>query len=117
MALIGHSWGGDAAVNLVARKLDAPIDLLISLDPVSRKGAPRRKLPNVRHWLNIHIDYSRSTWFDIPNLVARIGGPWEAAETADANVSCPPDMTHAWAWGMFERYGEKVLRERAEGWK
>ena len=51
------------------------------------------------------------------NLVARIGGPWEAAENADVNVSCPPDMTHAWAWGMFERYGEKVLRERAEGWK
>ncbi len=109
--------GGDAAVNLVARKLDAPIDLLISLDPVSRKGAPRRKIPNVRHWLNIHIDYSQSTWLDIPNLVARIGGPWEAAENADVNVSCPPDMTHAWAWGMFERYGEKVLRERAEGWK
>lgn len=117
VALIGHSWGGDAAVNLVARKLDAPIDLLISLDPVSRKGAPRRKIPNVRHWLNIHIDYSQSTWLDIPNLVARIGGPWEAAENADVNVSCPPDMTHAWAWGMFERYGEKVLRERAEGWK
>ena len=39
VALIGHSWGGDAAVNLVARKLNAPIDLLISLDPVSRKGA------------------------------------------------------------------------------
>ena len=117
MALIGHSWGGDAAGNLVARKLDAPIDLLISLDPVSRKGAPRRKIPNVRHWLNIHIDYSQSTWLDIPNLVARIGGPWEAAENADVNVSCPPDMTHAWAWGMFERYGEKVLRERAEGWK
>ena len=73
--------------------------------------------PNVRHWLNIHIDYSQSTWLDIPNLVARIGGPWEAAENADVNVSCPPDMTHAWAWGMFERYGEKVLRERAEGWK
>ena len=70
-----------------------------------------------RHWLNIHIDYSQSTWLDIPNLVARIGGPWEAAENADVNVSCPPDMTHAWAWGMFERYGEKVLRERAEGWK
>ena len=71
------------------------------------QGTPRRRLPNVRHWLNIHIDYSQSTWFDIPNLVARIGGPWEAAENADVNVSCPPDMTHAWAWGMFERYGEK----------
>lgn len=81
VALIGHSWGGDAAVNLVARKLDAPIDLLISLDPVSRKGAPRRKIPNVRHWLNIHIDYSQSTWLDIPNLVARIGGRGKPRKT------------------------------------
>lgn len=81
VALIGHSWGGDAAVNLVARKLDAPIDLLISLDPVSRKGAPRRKIPNVRHWLNIHIDYSQSTWLDIPNLVARIGGRGKLRKT------------------------------------
>ena len=39
MALIGHSWGGDAAVNLVARKLDAPIDLLISLDPAIAQGS------------------------------------------------------------------------------
>lgn len=117
VALIGHSWGGDAAVNLVARRLDTPIDLLISLDPVSRKGAPRAKLPNVAHWLNIHIDYSRSTWLDIPNLVARIGGPWEAASRADENIACPPSMTHAWAWGMFERYGEPVLRARAALWR
>lgn len=111
VVLIGHSWGGDAAVNAVARKVDAPIDLLITLDPVSRKGPPRTRLPNVRRWLNIHIDYSRSTWFDIPNLVARIGGPWENVPVADLNVSCPPEMTHAWAWGMFERYGEATLRE------
>lgn len=117
VTLVGHSWGGDAVVNLVARRLDAPIDLLISIDPVSRKGAPRKKLPNVAHWLNIHIDYSKSTWLDIPNLVARIGGPWEEAVQADANISCPPDMTHAWAWGMFEKYGLPVLRERAGAWK
>lgn len=112
VVLIGHSWGGDAAVNAVAKKGGAPIELLISLDPVSRKGPPRRKLPNVRHWLNIHIDYSQSTWFDIPNLVARIGGPWEHVEAADVNISCPPQLTHAWAWGMFERYAEPTLRER-----
>ena len=109
--LIGHSWGGDAAVNAVARKSGVPVELLISLDPVSRKGPPRAKLPNVRRWLNVHIDYSRSTWLDIPNLVARIGGPWEAVRAADVNIACPANMTHAWAWGMFERYAEPVLRD------
>ena len=113
--LIGHSWGGDAVVNAVARKVDAPIDLLITLDPVSRKGPPRQRLANVRHWLNIYIDYSRSAWFDIPNIVARIGGPWEGVACADRNIACPPAMTHAWAWGMFERYGEAVLRDASGG--
>ena len=117
IALIGHSWGGDAVVNLVARKMDVPIDLLISLDPVSRKGAPRKPLPNVGYWLNVHIDYARTTWADISNLVARIGGPWGDAGHADHNISCPPDMTHGWAWGMFERCAEPVLRECAVNWR
>lgn len=115
ICLVGHSWGGDAVVNAVARKVDAPIDLLITLDPVSRKGPPRQRLANVRHWLNIYIDYSRSAWFDIPNIVARIGGPWEGVACADTNIACPPDITHAWAWGMFERYGEAVLRDASGG--
>ena len=116
IVLIGHSWGGDAVVNAVARKTGVPIELLISLDPVSRKGPPRAKLPNVRRWLNIHIDYGQSTWLDIPNLVARIGGPWEGVKAADVNIACPPDMTPAWAWGMFERYGEPVLRDACRDW-
>ena len=116
IVLIGHSWGGDAVVNAVARKTGVPIELLISLDPVSRKGPPRAKLPNVRRWLNIHIDYGQSTWLDIPNLVPRIGGPWEGVKAADVNIACPPDMTHAWAWGMFERYGEPVLRDACRDW-
>lgn len=117
VALIGHSWGGDAAVNLVARKLDAPIDLLISLDPVSRKGAPRpenpQRPPLAEHPHRLQPEHLARH----PQSRGPHRRPWEAAENADVNVSCPPDMTHAWAWGMFERYGEKVLRERAEGWK
>lgn len=41
VAIIGHSWGGDAAVNAVSRKVPDAIELLVTLDPVSRKGPPR----------------------------------------------------------------------------
>lgn len=117
VALVGHSWGGDAAVNLVARKLDAPIDLLISLDPVSRKGAPRRKIPNVRHWLNIHIDYSQSTWARHPQSRGPHRRPVGSREKRRRERLLPPRHDPCVGMGMFERYGEKVLRERAEGWK
>ena len=112
VASVGHSWGGDAAVNAVARRISDPIELLVTLDPVSRKGPPRHRLANVRHWLNIYIDYASTAWLDIPNLVARIGGPWEYASSADVNIACPSEMRHAWAAGMFYRYGEETLRER-----
>ncbi|MEG2139316.1 MAG: alpha/beta hydrolase [Bilophila sp.] len=110
VALIGHSWGGDAAVNAVARKVSAHITQLITLDPVSRKGAPRQRLQNVAHWLNIYVDYNRTPLFDIPNIVARIGGPWEAVATADSNLSCPLEITHAFALAMFTRFGQDALR-------
>lgn len=112
IALIGHSWGADAAVNAVAAKVTDPIRLLISLDPVSRKGPPRSRLLNVGHWLNIHVDYAQAPWLDISNIVARIGGPWEDAPTADVNITCPPELSHAWALGMFLHYGEATFRQR-----
>lgn len=111
VALIGHSWGGDAVVNAVARKVSVPIRELVTLDPVSRKGPPRQKIPNVAHWLNIHVDYNITPLFDIPNIVARIGGPWEAVAAADCNSSCPAGMTHAWALTMFTRFAESALRQ------
>lgn len=112
ITLVGHSWGGDAAVNAVARQVDSTIALLITLDPVSRKGPPRRKLINVGQWINIYVDYSITPWWDIPNLVARIGGPWEAVDVADSNIVCPLDLMHAHAWGMFSRFGEPFLRNQ-----
>lgn len=115
VVLIGHSWGGDAATNAVAAKVNAPVALLITLDPVSRKGPPKLRLGNVGHWLNIHVDYKRATLWSITNAVARIGGPWQHAAAADCNIACPPEIDHAWAQGMFLRYGEQTLRERIPG--
>lgn len=111
VALIGHSWGGDAAVNAVAAKTAARIDLLITLDPVSRKGPPAESLPNVGLWLNIHVDYAAAALCNVSNMVGRIGGPWQAVRAAHRNVACPRDVDHAHAIAMFRRCGEAALRE------
>ena len=50
--LIGHSYGADDVVR-VARELDksnVPVDLLVTLDPVTPPPVPK----NVRHALNIY---------------------------------------------------------------
>ena len=97
--LIGHSWGGDAAVNAVARRTDAPIALLGTLDPVSRKGPPAVTPPSVRYWLNVYVDYRTASWCERSNIIARIGGPWEAVPAAHRNI--PSQVIHHDALGLF----------------
>lgn len=94
VTLIGHSWGADACVHGVACKTTARIDRLITLDPVSRKGAPARCPDPVLHWRNIFLDYHRATWVNASNNVARIGGPWEAVPGAHENILATPGIAH-----------------------
>lgn len=101
VTLIGHSWGADAAVHAVARKTSATIDLLVTLDPVSRKHAPAVAPKNVRHWVNVYLRYAVAKTWNCSNMVARIGGPWEAVPVAHVNVPSPPEMVHHDAAGMW----------------
>lgn len=94
ITLLGHSWGADAVVNGVACKTAARIDLLITLDPVSRKGAPECCPKSVVHWRNIYLDYNCVTWLNSSNNVARIGGPWEAVACAHENSLAPHEIAH-----------------------
>ena len=92
IALVGHSWGGNSALK-VARKIAGQmgdgitIELLVTLDPVSRRYFQRNivKPVNVKRWLNVHIDYSRAS-MEYSNLVARLGGCWGHCRNADRNI-------------------------------
>lgn len=95
VTLIGHSWGADAAVHAVARKTAATVDLLVTLDPVSRKRAPATAPGNVRRWVNVHLPYNAVTPWNWSNFVARIGGPWEAVPAAHVNIVSPPEIQHS----------------------
>ncbi|WP_447887918.1 hypothetical protein [Serratia fonticola] len=85
IVLVGHSWGGDRAVLLAQENPDIPIELLVTLDPVSRKGKSP-KPANVKRWDNIYIDYSIADGSSA-NLIARTGGPWESCPGADYNLA------------------------------
>ena len=111
--VVGFSWGGDTAVHAVARRTNAPIDLLVTLDPVSRKGPPRAPLPHVRHWVNVCLDYAKASWRVRSNLIARIGGPWGPVAVAQENHIADPTLTHAQALDLFQGYALDAVRGAA----
>ncbi|CAI1584043.1 alpha/beta hydrolase [Serratia fonticola] len=111
IVLVGHSWGGDRAILLAKENPDIPIELLVTLDPVSRKGKSP-KPANVKRWDNIYIDYSIADGSSA-NLIARTGGPWANCSGADYNqaLNTLPDMSytgHANADRMFDMEWPKV---------
>jgi pimeloyl-ACP methyl ester carboxylesterase len=64
LVLVGHSYGADDAIN-IARRLDqanVPVNLLITLDPVT----PRRVPGNVRLCVNLY--QSNGIWDNLPWL-------------------------------------------------
>jgi pimeloyl-ACP methyl ester carboxylesterase len=85
IVLVGHSWGGDRVILLAQENPDIPIELLVTLDPVSRKGKSP-KPTNVKCWDNIYIDYSIADGSSA-NLIARTGGPWGSCPGADYNLA------------------------------
>ena len=115
IALVGHSWGG-ASVYKAALKSAAPVDLLITLDPVSRFPlGERRKPANVRRWVNVWLDFKRADMRDSSNLTAWIGRPWGLNVRADVSYdfidTWPGESLpgHAWCYEMFNFYARREL--------
>ena len=85
IVLVGHSWGGDRVICLAEDNTSIPIELLVTLDPVSRgKSGKQTKPVNVKRWMNIYVDYKFAD-YSSPNDIARAGGAWEECSCADMN--------------------------------
>ena len=115
IALVGHSWGAASAYKAAA-KSDAPVDLLITLDPVSVFPLGERQRPvNVRRWVNVYLDFKRADLRDSSNLTAWIGRPWGASAKADVSYDFMTDWPgttppgHAWCYEMFNFYARREL--------
>lgn len=92
VALVGHSYGGDAAHRL-AEALDGFVDvrLLVTLDPVSSRyqggRAPRPR--GVERWINVRV--GSAPGLSSCGLAGAIGGAWGPQPAADADLRFPPD--------------------------
>jgi hypothetical protein len=92
--LIGHSWGGNAAARVSAALglRDRPVDLLITIDPVTRGIGPAflaRVKAGARRWINVRA--GGAAGFDYSDLVAAIGGAYGDAprDAADQHLVLP----------------------------
>jgi pimeloyl-ACP methyl ester carboxylesterase len=92
IALVGHSYGGNAAYLLAEALADeADVRLLVTLDPVSgereRSQAPRP--PGVRRWINVRV--GSAPGLSSCGLAGAIGGAWGPQPAADADLRFPRD--------------------------
>ncbi len=89
--IIGHSYGGDSAVNLANELsgLGVKVDTVVTLDPVSTFtriiSSPDVKDPTTE-WVNFYIpEDARTNKF--PDVIAEIGGAWGHRSNADGNFA------------------------------
>lgn len=119
IVLVGHSWGGNGVVGLAEENPNIAIELLVTLDPVSRsRNGDEAKPGNVKRWLNVYVDYNVADYC-AANMVARTGGPWGKCINADMNtpVNTTADLSgnivnygRADANKMFERVKDEVIK-------
>ncbi len=111
IALIGHSYGGDTAMTVV-RRSGIKLDLVVTLDAVSRRGylqhlpffrGASRKPANLYRWINVYVPFSTEK----SNLVALVGGHWGHEPCADQNIRCG-ELVHSEADGMFKEMLHRV---------
>ncbi len=85
LVIIGHSYGGSAAMDVV-RHLKGPHGriLVATVDPVSRRERtrPGERPAGVEFWVNAYC----SDYEDVKDSIAWVGGAWRHCPQADVNV-------------------------------
>lgn len=95
--VIGHSYGAATAANILHQH---KVDLLITIDPVSRIWS--RKKPQTKHWININ---ARPSQYDLSDFIALIGGKWGKSIRHTVHEYHEVETNHA----KFAAMVEKVL--------
>lgn len=133
IGFVGFSWGGDAVYKL-AHKVDAKIQALVTLDPVSVLSKKRGVLPiicgtqtfptsllcsiifesvfelpkpkNVKTWLHV---WTRGDW-DPSDVLAILGGSWLEQEHADTSIQMAK-TPHRGTCAMYKQVEMLLLSE------
>ena len=97
--LIGHSYGGStaASVSQVLTAEGIKVDLLITIDPVSRIWT--RERGNAALWVNLNATPAQTNSSD---TIATIGGKWGDWPSDKANIHYDAPFNHADFKSLFE---------------
>ena len=107
--LIGHSYGGDTAA-IMAVRCGKPINLLITIDPVSWVGINSIFGPSystltahAAKWIDVNA--TGGGIFEGGNLPAGVGGAWNTGPSKSATIYYEVPKVHADFEGMMEADG------------
>jgi hypothetical protein len=81
ITLVGHSYGGEAAMSVAAKLGDIEVRRVVTLDPTTHFKTERSD--NIEEWINIYIIGIN----DFSDVISGIGGNWGFQEDADVNVA------------------------------
>ncbi|HEV2681403.1 MAG TPA: alpha/beta fold hydrolase [Rhodanobacter sp.] len=102
--LIGHSYGGDTAAR-VAQKACRQVDMLITIDPVSRFHGHDYADIAAHAKLWVDVNGTGGSAFQISNFIAGLGGAWNSGPQGFATSYIGADNVHADFNGMMNAVG------------
>ena len=126
--LIGHSFGGSTAAEVVAqlRQDLCKKPILVTLDAVGTMAYPPAK-DQMSYWYNVYVPKGLAdvtsgipgvtsvvgliggwTNFNFPDWVASMGGKW--GKESDANVNKEASKNHAYADDMFGKIRDEMSK-------
>ncbi len=114
VTIVGHSYGGDTAMDIARLAPDVQDIDVVTLDPVSWQQSERPD--NVANWSNITVPGINS----FSDFVATLGGHWGPQDGADLNIGVPDEMlnnhqdvTHHNAQGLYGLYEAWIRSQQA----
>lgn len=135
LVLLGHSYGGDSAVDVAYPYRDIPVvDLVVTLDPVSHNF----RSPDLKRtmWVNIYrseVPIVIAPWVDLfrgpaalinwitgsrtkqarriaCGIAATWGGHWGSESGADRNIKAKAASDHCDIFGLYEPAHKYVVK-------
>jgi pimeloyl-ACP methyl ester carboxylesterase len=120
IVLIGHSWGADTAAQVAATlgQQGRPIDTLVTVDAVGRGLSDDffgRVSAGTGRWINIHAVGGGA--LALPNVIARIGGPYgdRPAAFATEHLRLPYDHAAFQSMLIHRPPGRRSILQEALG--
>ena len=105
LCVVGHSYGGDTALDVAYKYPKREIDLLVTLDPVARFTHWNCVREHVGWWVNVRVDPTGPG-----NAIAVLGGHYGPRPGANQDIDLGRSAAHGDADELFKPVAPLVSR-------